>query len=154
MKALPAKPRFMKHVEVVTQSGCWIWMAATDKDGYGITTLNTRKLPAHRAAFRLFRGEVPSDKMVLHTCDVRCCVNPSHLFLGTNQDNMDDMLRKGRKPGGVAQHLAKLNDRQVAEIRASALSSRKLAQVYGVHQTTICDARRGYTWKHVQGELS
>ena len=152
-KRTDAKARFMKHVEMVPFSGCWIWMGGTAGPGqYGNFSLDLKTVRAHHASYRFFSGEIPSDKQVLHTCDVPLCVNPEHLFLGTHQDNMDDRGNKNRQAKGTRQHLSKLSEQDVLAIRSSNSNSRTLAKLYGVHQTTICDAKRGYTWNHVQGE--
>ena len=90
--------------------------------------------------------------LVCHKCDVRCCVNPEHLFLGTYQDNVDDMWRKGRgHPGSGERHgYAKLTEEMVREIRASNESSRKIAPKYGVQSAAIRMLRRRETWKSVE----
>ena len=83
---LPVKSRFMRYVEVVTESGCWIWLGALD-GGYGVFSLDGRKDRANRAAYKLFKGAIPSEKQVLHVCDVACCVNPAHLEPVTMAEN-------------------------------------------------------------------
>lgn len=75
---------------------CWVWTGATDKDGYGKVKHNREHLRTHRVAYQLVIGEIPDGMMVLHECDNPTCVEPSHLFLGTVQDNNDDMNQKGR----------------------------------------------------------
>lgn len=77
-------------------SGCWIWMRAIGTSGYGIAYQNGRQIRAHRLAYQLVHGPIPDGLYALHRCDVRACCNPTHLFLGTLQDNHDDMHRKGR----------------------------------------------------------
>jgi len=76
--------------------GCWEWTGSIDKDGYGQIHLHGKTIRAHRFAYMLVNGETPDNKHVLHTCDNPACVNPNHLWLGTNQDNVDDRERKGR----------------------------------------------------------
>lgn len=73
-------------------SDCWYWHGCRDNGGYGV--LNGQK--AHRVSWRLFFGEIPSGLFVLHKCDLPSCVNPNHLWLGTQKENMQDMVRKGR----------------------------------------------------------
>lgn len=88
----------------VTESGCWIWEGDVGNHGYGIVYEGRRsKYLAHRVAWELAFGELPAGMLVCHRCDVSTCVNPLHMFLGTNQDNSDDKMRKGRWRGGVRQ---------------------------------------------------
>lgn len=78
-------------------SGCWLWTASVGGGGYGKFGGKGRTpQDAHRASWQMYRGEIPAGLMVLHRCDVRCCVNPNHLFLGTAKENTHDMMAKGR----------------------------------------------------------
>lgn len=95
---IPIQDRFWLHVD---KSGdCWLWTGATDHNGYGKVDYRTplrRTLGAHRISWMLRYGDIPNGLKVLHKCDNPKCVNPDHLFLGTHQDNMDDMVAKGRQ---------------------------------------------------------
>lgn len=95
-KALRALARFWCKVKLAGADECWEWIAGKDKDGYGWF----KRDRAHRAAWIFFNGRIPEGFLVLHTCDNPPCVNPAHLFLGTQQDNMTDCLKKGRRPSG------------------------------------------------------
>lgn len=78
-------------------TGCWLWLGSTGNSGYGKLRIgHTQDVSAHRASFATFKGLIPSGMCVLHSCDVRLCVNPDHLFIGTKSDNTRDMVRKGR----------------------------------------------------------
>jgi hypothetical protein len=77
-------------------SGCWLWTAGMGRGGYGAYAIFQRQLGAHRASWQIYRGEIPDGLWVLHKCDVRNCVNPDHLFLGTPTDNNRDTVQKGR----------------------------------------------------------
>lgn len=86
------------RVSVESASQCWVWSLARDKDGYGVAHQGKKNIRAHRVSYEVFIGQIPEGMGVLHKCDNPPCCNPEHLFLGNNQDNMDDMVAKGRKP--------------------------------------------------------
>lgn len=96
--------RFWAKVTKGSRNGCWLWRGSLDRDGYGSIRLGLGRIfhetRAHRIAWRLIKGQIPGSLCVLHSCDVRNCVNPEHLFLGTNADNNRDMILKGRNARG------------------------------------------------------
>jgi hypothetical protein len=84
---------------MVPESGCWIWKKALMASGYGCLRIDKKTFSAHRLSWEIHNGPVPDGKHVLHTCDVRSCVSPYHLFLGSNSDNIADSAKKGRRKG-------------------------------------------------------
>lgn len=144
--------RFFAKIEPIPECGCWIWLGALDQIGYGLGYDGRRVLRAHRLSWRIVNGPIPEGIDVLHHCDVRPCVNPHHLFLGTHAENMADMVRKGRSRHvlrlGEKNPSAKLTSAQVAEIRASKELQRTLALRFVVDQSTISLIRNGRIWKH------
>lgn len=110
--------RFLSKIDKTDT--CWIWLAYKDAKGYGIFGISSRNTKrAHRFSYELFINKIPHDKLVCHECDNPSCVNPEHLFLGTNQDNMDDMKKKNRAPNnkGTNNPNAKLNKLKAVQIR-------------------------------------
>lgn len=142
----------------VDQSGdCWLWTNAVNDKGYGTFGFDGRVQFAHRVAWQITRGPIPTGEgyhgtCVLHRCDTPRCVNPLHLFLGTHTDNMIDMTEKGRQvPSAVrgeANGLSKLTQEQVIAIRADTRIQRLIAADYGVNQSLISLIKSGKVWKH------
>ena len=153
----PIAERFAEKYEVVPFSGCWIWNGATGGKGYGYITYEQGSqggIGAHRVSWMLHRGVIPKGMYVCHKCDVPACVNPDHLFLGTNQDNVADCIAKGRKKYGKVRFgeaitSAKLTESAVIDIRKKRMVQKEYAKLYGVSQGSIRNVQRGRTWKHV-----
>lgn len=147
------------------EDSCWPWLRSpARKGGYGQIQYKGRPVYAHRLAWTLFIGPIPLRTkvdgimkriLVLHTCDNKMCVNPKHLFLGTQKDNMDDMKRKGREnyPIGERTGSAKMTEEKVLEMRSlwatGAYRICDLSRMFGLtHVPVICIVRRK-TWKHI-----
>ena len=133
---------------------CWIWKASLDGSGYGWFSDKSKMIRAHRTSWRLVRGAIPDSLQVLHHCDNRRCVNPNHLFLGTNADNISDRMSKGRKSGaaGTKNGRAKLSVDDVHGIRKRLISGDRqidIAKDYGVSQGSISWISRGQHWNAV-----
>lgn len=139
--------RIESRVARLPFSGCWIWEGTiAEKTGYGQISVNSKTTSAHRASFVAHKGEIRDGLHVCHTCDVRCCVNPDHLFLGTRQENQADMARKMRSVFGSKNGRAKVTREQITEIRNSSLSQRKLALIYGVSQSQMQRIKSHQCW--------
>jgi hypothetical protein len=151
------KRNFWDKVDKRGPDDCWPWKLRISRHGYGQAAVNCPKETAlaHRVAFTLAFGPIAQGLFVCHRCDVRNCCNPNHLFLGTNQDNMDDMNSKGRavKVKGQDQHLSKLTPDKVLEIRSSyahgGTSLKSLSKLYGVAKSGIYCIVHRKTWKHI-----
>ncbi|ORA05848.1 hypothetical protein BST17_08505 [Mycolicibacterium bacteremicum] len=135
---------------------CWPWQGALggrkrDGRGYGKFTINGKQYDAHRVSWELHNGQpVPTGLQVMHACDNPKCVNPLHLTVGTNRDNVDDMVSKWRQTYGVRNPRAVLNEDAVAEIRRLGPSHvNELAVKYGVTHDAIRFVLRRTTWKHL-----
>ena len=131
--------------------GCWLWQGHRKKDGYGVLARGTTELKAHRVSWQVHFGEIPKGMMVCHRCDIRACVNPQHLFLGTAADNNRDRHLKGRTRTacGEATWNSKLCSQAIVDICTSLDSQAQLARRYHVAQTTISKIRKGLRWKQV-----
>jgi hypothetical protein len=140
------KDRFDEKYIPEPMSGCFIWTANVGSHGYGMMSTGKKvKEVSHRISWKLFRGEIPDDLWVLHHCDNRLCVNPDHLFLGTQQDNIADATKKGRvasAKNGKHPHV-KLTPDDVLYIRTSKERGKNLAEKFGVCQGHISGIRKG-----------
>jgi len=138
---------------VVRPSGCIEWVGAT-AHGYGNINLGGNKWRlAHRVAWELEHGPVQDGLWVLHSCDNPLCVNVEHLFLGTHDDNMEDMVSKGRSRKGVEHHNARLCDQDVCDIRyrhAAGENRQKIAADYGIAPGYVNKIVRREVWAHVE----
>lgn len=153
MPSLSLSERLWSRVD---KSGeCWLWTANRNSHGYGTFRYKYAYLSAHRVSYELAYGTIPDDLCVLHRCDVRHCVNPDHLFLGTKGDNAADMKAKGRAVTlrGSNHPNTILTEGQVLKIRQQyadgGTSHRLLGIEYGVHPMTIARIVRRQSWQHV-----
>jgi HNH endonuclease len=142
--------RFRQRVTQEPNTGCWLWTGNTFPNGYGQISCGGRKLLTHRVSFELDRGSVPADKVVCHRCDVPLCVNPDHLFLGTQSDNVSDCYKKGRRPVGSLKSNALLTEEAVADIRTYRLTHKAFAALYGASEGSVRAAQIGKSWHHVK----
>ena len=148
-----AKERFGEMVRKTDT--CWLWTGSCDRDGYGRFWSNKFNVSAHRYSYQIHYGFIPDGLFVLHSCDTPACVNPDHLWLGTNQDNMDDMVNKGRciRAKGENSGNAKMTINQVRSIREKhkrKITYKELANEYGVTKQNIGAVVNRKTWRHVE----
>ena len=155
--------RFWSKVDVRGDDECWVWTGATARRGYGAFAPRKGKLMvASRFSWEMHKAEqIPDGLWVLHHCDNPPCVNPKHLYLGTRQENMDDMVRRRRHwahrgeliTQGVKNGRAKLTDRDIVEIREiyalGNVSQPELGRRYGVVHASIGNIVRRDSWRHV-----
>lgn len=145
-------------------SGCWIWLGACVSGNYGLVyarrfpELGKRRFKAHRASYIAFRGKIGPASCVCHRCDNPTCINPDHLFLGTQAENNADMVRKkrhSRPPNGAGERAgnAKLTLEQAREILASKERTGTLSRRFGVSHGTIGHIRSGRSWTTTLAEV-
>lgn len=138
------KRRFLAKVDWDNPStDCWLWQGAKGSDGYG----RFRGSKAHRWAYARFVDTIPEGLHVLHDCDVKLCVNPTHLFIGTPADNSRDAVVRGRIPRGEHHYRAKLTESDALRIMADSRSLSVIAREYGVSHSTVDGIKTGKTWR-------
>jgi len=149
---------FWKKVDVKGEDECWEWTGAKNrKNGYGNIKINYKKYRSHRISWILANGKIPEKMCVCHSCDNPGCVNPNHLFLGTHQDNMNDMINKNRNKipdnSGEKSGNHKLTEQEVLEIKSKykwyVYTYKMLSEEYCVNYRTILDIIHRKTWKHI-----
>jgi hypothetical protein len=144
--------RFLDSYKPGAPKACWPWTGTLHHRGYGVIGDNrNRQYLAHRLAYERVHGAIPEGLYVCHHCDNPPCVNPDHLFLGTDADNQSDKANKGRSTQGIKSPNAKLTDADVLAIRAlyPRMTQQALADKFHVHQTIVSDIVRRVAWKHL-----
>jgi len=146
----PLKDRFESKIEKT--SSCWLWIGSrATARYYGRFWQGPSHVLAHRFSYQLYKGEIPLGLKVLHKCDVTHCVNPDHLFLGTQKENIQDMDRKGRRkqPRGEKCGASKITAEQAIKIRNDPRSMGKIGKDYGVSTSQVCNIKHMKHWRHV-----
>ncbi|SNY95513.1 HNH endonuclease [Halomonas sp. hl-4] len=148
--------RFLNRIEVDQATGCWEWQAGRNKDGYGRMKVGSRDELAHRVSYTIYKGPIPHGKIACHSCDNTGCVNPEHLWLGSNEDNTQDMMKKGRhrSAGSLGSRnprsvLSEADAIEVLELIDQGLTNKAIAAKFSVTHSTISCIRRGKSWKHL-----
>jgi DNA-binding CsgD family transcriptional regulator len=158
-KSVPLLERFQQFLpEPLDENACWEWQGVRLKGGYGKIMENGRSkrtLLAHRVAWEAHNAEpIPPGMCVCHTCDNRACVNPFHLFIGSYTDNMQDMIRKGRKVthAGELSACAKISEQDVLAIRelgSQGCKQSDIAHQFGISRASVGLILNGKLWKHL-----
>lgn len=146
--------RFFTKVHISTLTSCWPWRAGKHRKGYGYFHFDKKEIKAHRMSWLIFNGPIPNGLLVCHECDNRACVNPFHLFLGTNADNTADMVKKNRQSGapGTSNGNSKLSEKDVLDIRNTKKDrgyTTALSQKYKVSRSTIHAVLTRKIWGHL-----
>ena len=137
--------------KVDKSTGCWLWQRNIQNSGYGGITVNGRLSHAHRVVFSILHGDPGPGIQVCHSCDVRHCCNPKHLWKGTNAENMADRNLKNRQARlkGESNGFSILTEPQVRFILVSTFSGNRLAKKFNTSASNISMIRRRKTWKHI-----
>lgn len=157
----PILKRFISKINICSDDECWLWLASRSKNGYGQFSLNDTMVKAHRVAYFLNHGELPlynnegEELIVCHSCDIKICCNPKHLFLGTFRNNTMDMLSKQRGKGQFSAKLSAKNIQLIREIKKDNIRPHKIGSViHRLHQKSVAKMFKvsqgtiGRIWRH------
>lgn len=144
------------HGWTVEDSECWTWSGPTS-EGRGVLSVNGQRHYAYRVAYECWVDPIPPGYVICHRCDNPICMNPAHLFAGTQLDNIDDMTVKGRSVHGTKNHHAVLSPESVATVMgllAAGIPQPRIAAKFGVARTTISAISTGRSWKREQVKIN
>lgn len=147
-KNVISKELILNNIKV-DENGCWIWQRPLAGYGYGGIHVNGKHCKPHRISYEVFRGKFDQKMLVCHICDVRSCVNPHHLFIGTEKDNAIDAKNKNRTTRGEKHGCSKLKLKQVLKIindYSSGVKVKDMAKTYSVAESTIHRILNGKKW--------
>lgn len=146
---------YFAKIEPDLNSGCWLWAGSIGTRGYARIAVGGREVAGHRLGWEIHNGPIPEGLFACHRCDTPACVNPRHIFLGTNQQNTADRDSKNRTARGERSGVAKLTDGAVAEVwrlRKLGLLHREIAAQVGVSKSLISEVLKRRLWRHVSLE--
>lgn len=153
-----ARRRFWSRVDKSGTNGCWLWLGCTcgSTSIYGTHGYQGKTYKAHRLAYELTHGPIPNGMLACHRCDNKLCVNPDHIFLGTQKDNISDMYRKGRNRNvslrGEENHRSKYTTNQAVDVktlRLNGTSMKQISELTGVSEPAVNSICQGRVWRHV-----
>ena len=149
----PLADRISEKITYEPTSGCWLWTGGLSSYGYAAMQINKMQRLVHKIMFERCNGEVPDGGILCHTCNVRSCVNPNHLYVGTPASNYHDAVAANRHPHGDTHGHAKLSEVDVRDMRrlyADGMSLTAIALTFGVTRPTATKACKGASWQHVK----
>ncbi len=150
-----AEERFWRKVKKGQNHECWNWLGCYNNSGYGQVRIDRKSILVHRFSWEIHKGKIPDEMCVLHKCDNPFCVNPNHLFLGTNQDNINDKMNKNRQPDlkGEKNGNSKLTLDQVKHIKQLCYEGKflqkEIAKMFNMSYSLISDINKNKIWRHV-----
>lgn len=147
------KEHFEKYI-FYGLDGCWYWIGTGQNEGYGVVYKDQKPKLAHRMSFELYKHAIPSGMIVMHSCDNRKCVNPDHLSLGTNKDNMQDMIKKGRKVIGKRRQpdrrITEDDAREIKRMYAEGVPPKEISRIKNMIHSTVESICYNVSWKHIK----
>ena len=147
----PFMQRFEEKIEMIPECGCWIWTAATNIHGYGLFIFNGKMQSTHRISWQVYRGAIPAGMFILHRCDTRLCVNPNHLRIGTQKENIQECHSKGRAGYKFGEHNGQsiLLESQVLQIMSDSREHYIIAKDYNISSSLVSALKKGKRWQHI-----
>lgn len=157
-KPMDLRKRFENFVFFGSPCGCWYWCGPMHPHGYGMFNYKGRSQFAHRPSYEIYKSQIPKGMNVLHECDNRMCVNPDHLFLGTQKDNVHDMMKKGRRSSTAGENhgcsiLRDIDIILIKEAISHGFTGASIAKYYKICRSTVSRIKLGKDWKHLKPEI-
>jgi len=141
--------RICDKIDIGDPDECWEWTAALNNKGYPMINYEGKVQLATRLIYRTVNGPLESEECILHFCDEPACCNPRHLQKGSQLDNIEDCVSKGRNARGQKHNFAKLTEADVLAIRADPRNHNQTAKAYGISRETVRNIRQRRTWQHL-----